>query len=1422
MIHAKYLLNRLAWVPLMLAVGLVFGVGEVAAQVTGITTDTPRIRENADRTEVKLTVAITKKDTAQYLSVSLVVADDINGNATLEAPGTVLVAADAESVEVTAYIDPIPETDAANVLDSPVNVTASLVNKTTGAAVGTFTETGLITLVDISKATANVTLSLSPSEADKDDGPTTVTVTATVDGETFPDARSFFLNAVTATEGEINGNDNDNAVFDDDGSQIIPAGQMEVVRDTDYDLSGAGKITIPADAVSGTATFTVDPKAGDTGAFLIGKSLLDLSEDGDDASPDAGSAPSVLQFTYLRAHTDSGDPFDQDGRDIRYDDTDANFVEPSDQTDPNYNVLVAADQLVEDTRVEATVSVGKGVFTITDQTDPTAGSDQLSISPSAMIREESGTNTLTLTISTKDDVPARVDTPVKFTLTDGDGASRDVNYTAELAGNTVILAGGTSATTTLTITPINDEAGGNKVINVAFEGSGISGSKSITITDDDTDTSVITLSADPASILEDAGETDVTITATLAGKVLDEDATLNLRLATTADNPAEGDAIIVNPATRDIDYTAVIRSLTIPAGSITGSTTISITPVNDGANDGSDATLNEKVYIIPNNTIKNQGDADITIAVVAVELTDTGVMAIPEDPDDTTPSFTEEDIAASSTVIEGTAGAALSHELPEAMGDGDLSYVVAGLPAGLSFDAATRTISGTPAAAGSASIVYTVLDGDMGEFLPSESAALTYLIEIDAMPAPVTGVASIASTISSVREDGAAVEAILTVTLASAPASDEKVEVTITAPSLGTPAVRDVDYSASLSATIEIAAGETEGSTTLILAPIDNSDQDGNRAIGLRAAASGGSATTDITIADDETPSSAISLTVSPHTVSESDGVTELTVTATLNGGTLDAEGSVHISIDVGSAATRDVDYTALFNPTIKIDAGAISGSTSFLIDPTDDEEEEGSETITVNGLMAGLAGGSTHITISNVSADDKMMEPLALGAVDDMAFTAGTAIDAMELPASTGGDDMSMATYSVEGLPAGLSFDAESRTISGTPEAEGTAEVTYTATDASGDASVTFTITVNPPPAFAEDDFLGMFDAFGAGKANPAAELGEDGVLLFTAGVPESFTMPPFSGGTPPLTYALEGLPAGLSFDPATRIVSGTATELSEPMLVTYMVTDANGAPASLPFLVAVINPPLDAPDNLVAEDYRGADGQGDQGGFVLLSWDLSEHHDGIDGYRIFRALPVLGNEMMPWAMVDAVPGVEMGRAIVATLDNVSTRWGIAAERGGQTTHGEAKAVFVSGDNPYELIAETMQASRAAAVAGDAPVFASLLPEALAYAQGVAPKLNFASGVQSSALTITEEAVRAIDNIAPLAVSSLNVLDAPGDAGSRIAVEWGAVAFGPGLAGRGGRGHWSGRDRARGRRPWLQHLSSGCGRRRVRLGRAG
>ena len=222
---------------------------------------------------------------------------------------------------------------------------------------------------------------------------------------------------------------------------------------------------------------------------------------------------------------------------------------------------------------------------------------------------------------------------------------------------------------------------------------------------------------------------------------------------------------------------------------------------------------------------------------------------------------------------------------------------------------------------------------------------------------------------------------------------------------------------------------------------------------------------------------------------------------------------------------------------------------------------------------------------------------------------------------------------------------------------------------------------------------------------------------------------------------------------------------------------------------------PPLDPPKTLVAEDYMGADGNGDQGGFLLVSFDLSDDHETLSGYRIWREIlvtqraaipedstdaglvpldpPVM--KFIPWGLVvDPVPGVEGSmEVIVAALDTVATRWGVTAERGRETT--AAKRAFDDSHSltaPYQLMASTMQQSKTAArVRG--PMLAQLTPEAIAFRQtGVVPRMKEV-GLLQSARTCTDQAVAAVDNIAPEPVPQLRAFDTPNDAGGSITLQW-------------------------------------------------
>ena len=81
---------------------------------------------------------------------------------------------------------------------------------------------------------------------------------------------------------------------------------------------------------------------------------------------------------------------------------------------------------------------------------------------------------------------------------------------------------------------------------------------------------------------------------------------------------------------------------------------------------------------------------------------------------------------------------------------------------------------------------------------------------------------------------------------------------------------------------------------------------------------------------------------------------------------------------------------------------------------------------------------------------------------VNDQTYDTGSRVS-LTLPNASGGDGR--LTYSVSGLPPGLSFSGTDRRISGTATSTGSYQVTYSVEDADGDtASLGFTISVISP----------------------------------------------------------------------------------------------------------------------------------------------------------------------------------------------------------------------------------------------------------------------------------------------------------------------------------------------------------------------
>ena len=168
--------------------------------------------------------------------------------------------------------------------------------------------------------------------------------------------------------------------------------------------------------------------------------------------------------------------------------------------------------------------------------------------------------------------------------------------------------------------------------------------------------------------------------------------------------------------------------------------------------------------------------------------------------------------------------------------------------------------------------------------------------------------------------------------------------------------------------------------------------------------------------------------------------------------------------------------------------------------------------------------------------------------------------IDPLTLPQATGGDEP--LTYALTpDLPEGLSFDAETLMLSGTPiKAMDTMTYTLTATDGNGD-SATLVFTLEVP------DLMPTF-----GDTTIAAQS-----YLVNQQI-ESLALPQATGGDGMLAYILlPYLPDGLTFDHETRMLSGTPTEAIAETTYTLSALDADGDVASLTFTLDVQMPSSD-----------------------------------------------------------------------------------------------------------------------------------------------------------------------------------------------------------------------------------------------------
>ncbi len=278
----------------------------------------------------------------------------------------------------------------------------------------------------------------------------------------------------------------------------------------------------------------------------------------------------------------------------------------------------------------------------------------------------------------------------------------------------------------------------------------------------------------------------------------------------------------------------------------------------------------------------------------------------------------------------------------------------------------------------------------------------------------------------------------------------------------------------------------------------------------------------------------ALTFAAASASVDEAAGTYRVQVTLSASSST-----ATTLSYTLSGTATQGTDYT--IQSSVTLPANATSAQIPIVI--VNDQEEEPDETILVtlvssNGYTLGSITAFTLTITDNDGTTVSFAQTLS-----DQSYEVGVPIQDLTLPAAQQGTPPYRYALTPE-LPKGLTFDVSTRVLSGTPtEAAAAKTYTYTVTDASDNTAMQqFTLAVVQPEALTFTETI-------ADQKYPVQIPVPDQIL------------PPAAGGVAPYTYTLTPeLPEGLTFDPSTRALRGTPTEVASTQTYTYVAEDRAG----------------------------------------------------------------------------------------------------------------------------------------------------------------------------------------------------------------------------------------------------------------------
>ena len=959
-------------------------------QVT-LTATPAQIGENGGTTTITATL---DHPSSEFTSVTVSVTPSANAStADFNVSGNMVLEIQAGDTSSTG--DTVTVTALDNEVDDPgpknLSVTATVRNDVGFVAPDPLN----LPIIDDEAESNNILLEVTPAQVLEGTSATVVTVTASLDGAARAEAVPVEVSVAGGTATAV----------------------------TDFAAVSDFTIAIPANATSQTAEFTLSPVDDDIDepdetVLLTGTTTVSGLADGtvsvtitdDDATPQA-----TLVLTPAAISENSGSStvtatLDRPSTEMTTITVTAAPVSPAvaaDFTLSGTTLTIAAGAMSSTETVTIAANdnetyTGNKRVTISGTAENSQGIEQPTAQALTIEEDDTASTEVTFTVSPEeiqeDDSPQQVTVTAML-----DGAARPMDTAAALTVHGVtavagtdftavgpftltIPAGATTGTAGFTLTPIDDSTDEpDRTVRVNLPASlpsltvaPAAGWLEVTIEDDDpTPEAVLVLT--PDSIREDGGST--TVTATLDRPSAE---------ATTI----EVTATPVSPADAD-DFTQSGTTLTIAAGATSSTGTVTVT-----ARD---------------NTIDHE-DREVTVSGVAINAL--AIVQAPEqtlsitDDEDTSAVVTLTVVSSPDPVAEGeSATVTVTATLDKAAREADavIDVVVSGGTLGQSgraregadFSAVTDFAVTIPAGAttGTASFPLITLDDEVKE--TDETVLVTGTVNSTQTQGPALQVEPAGGVAVTISDDDP--EPVVTLVLTPASISENGGSSTVTAeldrPYTGivtvelttTPGAATVadDFILS-SSSLTIAAEDVRSSGTAVtIAGVNNILAESSKTVTVAGVAN----VTDVvqptaqvlTITDDDTPSTGITLTVSPDRVAEDATTESVTVTAALNGAARSSDTPVIVSV-TGGTASAGPDFATVADFTITIADGAVSGTHTFTLEPADDETDAPDRTILVRGQtsVAGLtvepAGG---LVVTIVDDDPAPVVTLALAPME-------------------------------------------------------------------------------------------------------------------------------------------------------------------------------------------------------------------------------------------------------------------------------------------------------------------------------------------------------------------------------------------------------------------------------------------------------